>query len=629
MSGSGSGGAAVAPRVLAEGETGAGLGWPARTGTRVRALVRRHRALVVVLLLYAASAAVVPTWAPVATTDDWAYVRSAEILLAEGRLVVFPVVAATAVFPAFWGALFGLLFGSELGAFRLSSVVMVGFGGVALYRLCQTLGVGRGRSALGAAAFLFNPLVYSLAFTFMTDPHFVSLLIIAAAGYSRGLEPGRAGRWAMVAGSVAAALAFLTRQQGALISPAVLACLLLAGQIRPNRAGAATVARVAGVPIATGLGYLLWLRSFNDVPVVQESFLRDALAEGWAGTWWLAERLSVVGLTYLGFFALPLVVTALPVARRLWRETDRSGGLLAGLWVALLGMGTIWFWGAGMRMPYVSQFFGSGGLGPPDVLGSRPRLFERPALDALTIVCVLASLALALVVARGIGRPMRPARLPAALVLAIGIGQVAGVLPPSYHYIGRTAGTLDRYLVPLVPIAIALTLWALRGVKLAPGFGWAVIAVFAFFSVAGTRDYLVFLDGVWGLAREANAAGVPNTKLDAGSAWDGYHLYEYGVAQGITTARSPRGSPWWVYFYAKATDSGYVVSSKPLAGFTTVRRRDYSSWLDRGETPLFLLRRAGEPWPPRHAGDARGATALAADDRQRRPFGEPGPGAGP
>ena len=61
---------------------------------------------------------------PIAISDDWTYARSAHILLAEGRLTVFPVVVATAVAPIAWGALFGLIFGSTLGVFRLSTYVL-------------------------------------------------------------------------------------------------------------------------------------------------------------------------------------------------------------------------------------------------------------------------------------------------------------------------------------------------------------------------------------------------------------------------------------------------------------------------------------------------------------------------
>ncbi|MDP9470159.1 MAG: hypothetical protein M3Q71_05740, partial [Chloroflexota bacterium] len=192
----------------------------------------------------------------------------------------------------------------------------------------------------------------------------------------------------------------------------------------------------------------------------------------------------------------------------------------------------------------------------------------------------------------------------AGLVLAIGLWQVVGVLPPSFHYRNR-GGSLDRYLLPLLPFAICLGLWALRDVRLVRPVTWLVVAVFAAYSVTGTRDYLVYMDEVWDLARYANATGVVNERLDAGSGWDGYHLYEQGLATNITRART-RNGPWWVYFYAKATDSTYVVASKPLQGYDVVTERVYSSWLGSSPSRLYLLRRhaaalpapASQPLPP-------------------------------
>jgi hypothetical protein len=282
-----------------------------------------------VLAVFTAAAVVVPTLTPVATTDDWAYTRLVEILVAEGRLVVFPVIAASAVFQMLWGALFALLLGPTFGATRLSTVVLVGLSGVALHGLCRRLGVEPGRAALGTAAYLFNPLVFVLAYTFMTDPHFLALLVISTYFYARGLGDGAAGNtacWAVVAGSAVAALAFLTRQQGALIAPAVLLFLVLAHRLRPGWAGLRLLVQVAALPTLSIAGYYLWLSLVNNVPDVQTRFLREALLEeGWGGTWWLLRRLSVVELVYAGFFALPIVVAALPATRRLVTELGRGG----------------------------------------------------------------------------------------------------------------------------------------------------------------------------------------------------------------------------------------------------------------------------------------------------------------
>src|SRR5215207_8995737 len=212
---------------------------------------RANWALLAVYVAFALAAVVVPTLAPVATTDDWAYARSAQILLAEGRLTIFPVVAATAVFPIVWGALFGFIFEPTLGVFRLSTVVITALGGLALYALCRDLGVARARGALGVATFLFNPLVFVLAFTFMTDAHFMALLVIATWLYAKALAPELEevdGRL-LVAGSGVAALAFLIRQQGIAIAPAVLLFLLLSRRLRRDRASLLIVIQLFALPV--------------------------------------------------------------------------------------------------------------------------------------------------------------------------------------------------------------------------------------------------------------------------------------------------------------------------------------------------------------------------------------------
>jgi 4-amino-4-deoxy-L-arabinose transferase-like glycosyltransferase len=570
---------------------------------------RGHWPVLLVFVAFAVAAIVVPTLAPVATTDDWGYARSAQILVQEQRLVVFPVVAATAVFQVVWGALFGWLFGPALGVFRLSTVVMVALGAVALYGLCRELGIDRHRSALGTAAYLFNPLLFVLAFTFMTDPHFVSLLVIATWAYARGLRPDAVSPIWVIAGSAAAGLALLTRQQGVLIPIAVVVYLLIARRLQFDRRGVMLFLQVVALPLVIFAGYFLWLRFGNDVPDVQTDFLRELIDEGWAGTWWLARRLTVVELVYLGFFTLPIVVAALAAGRGLLRHISRRGWLLFQVWYTVLLIGVTALWQRGMKMPYIGQFLGTSGPGAPDVLGSRPRLLTADMVTIITIVCVVASIFLALIAVRAIGVAVSPERATAGLVLAIALWQVAGIFPPSYHYIGWTAGSLDRYLLPLIPLAICLTLWALRDRPLFAPAGWVIVALFAIFATAGTRDYLVYMKSVWGMAYDAIEAGVPLDQLDAGAAWDGYWLYEYSLAN-LDRGRTRRGGPWWVYFYGRATDSSYVIASERQRGYFAVWQREYSTWLNPEPAYLYLQRRPLRPWPPTGWGSILDAESM-------------------
>jgi hypothetical protein len=301
------------PSTVASSSPAAGTGSGAASFSQIAAWVRANVALLAVYVAFAVAAVVVPTLAPVATTDDWAYARSAQILLAEGRLTIFPVVAATAVFQVVWGALFGFIFEPTLGVFRLSTVVITALGGLALYALCRDLGVARAHGALGVATFLFNPLVFVLAFTFMTDAHFMALLVIATWLYARAIAPNGIDGRLLAAGSGVAGLAFLTRQQGALLVPAVVLFLLISRRLHRDRASLVLVTQLLVLPLLAMAGYVLWLRYGNDVPQVQAKFLREILEEGWSGTWWLVRRLTVVELMYFGLFTLPLIAAALPL----------------------------------------------------------------------------------------------------------------------------------------------------------------------------------------------------------------------------------------------------------------------------------------------------------------------------
>lgn len=594
---------------------GGDLGHNRSAGRTLREALRaigRNWAVLIPLALFALAAVIVPTMTNIATTDDWGYTRSVEELFWNNHLVVYPVVAATAIGQVFWGGLFALIFGMDLGVMRLSTVVAVAIGAVALYAILRMLGVSRNHSVLGTTLYLFNPLSFVLSFTFMTDPHFTSWLLVAVALYAKGLDEAHRRPWVIVLGSIAAGYAFWIRQQGALIPLAVVLYLVATRKVWFDLAGVKRVLQVAAAPAIMLVGYYVWLRWFNDVTAVQESFFAEMRAKGWEGAWHLVRYLTFYELMYLGLILVPILVAIAPGGR--WRGwiAGREGGEASGSFRTPLGywlfLGTtgivitgLFFVSAqGRKMPYIPQFVGAGGLGAPDVPGGRLRLIEWPEVyQVATILAAIGAIVAGLMICRTIVPEVSPQRAVAGLVAMVGLWQVVGVLPPSFHYLNR-GGSLDRYLLPLIPLAIALLLWAIRDVRLFDPVGWVVLAAVAAFSVAGTRDYLVYMDAVWSMARTANAAGVPNEKLDAGSGWDGYHLYTAMLDEGVTKSRAPKGSPWWLYFYAKNSDATYVVTTDPkdYPGYVVVEKTLYDQWLEDDETWVYLVRRKDAPWPP-------------------------------
>ncbi|MGH2558645.1 MAG: hypothetical protein ACRDJH_06245, partial [Thermomicrobiales bacterium] len=331
------------------------------------------------------------------------------------------------------------------------------------------------------------------------------------------------------------------------------------------------------------------------LPHQQGYFLDEAKAAGVDETWLLIKRLTVIEGLYVGLFVIPIILAAIPALRTLTRLTTARAFLLVVAWEAMAVGGMIWLWDEGRRMPYVPHFLGRAGPGSADLRYARPPIASAEFFDYATVACAVASIMFAVSIARTFGKRADPGRAGAGMVMGIAAWQIAGVVPQSLLFRNWII-SLDRYLLPLLPFALCLLLWSLRDVRLSMAIGWVAVAAVALFSIAGTRDVLVFQTTVWELARWLNAEGVPNTKLDAGYPWDAYYLWEYSEANDIPT-QTPDGS-WWTDVYARATDSTYVIAGSAIPGYDVIAWRPYSAWLQEEPMRLYVLRRHGVPGPP-------------------------------
>jgi hypothetical protein len=394
---------------------------------------------------------------------------------------------------------------------------------------------------------------------------------------------------------VVSACALLVRQQGALVPIGVVFYFLTSRQwsfsIRHLRSALAVV----GIPLATALGYLLWSQFLTKAPEQQGVFVDQIFSTGLSDARLLTERMTFIEAVYIGACVLPLTLSmsgALPSWRpaRSWIST-----VLLAVWGLMLLFGATVFFDQGRVMPYIQQFVGAHGVGPTDLIGGRPSLVSHAWLLAITWLCLASALVFGLFTTNAVASPPSHERSAAGMLIAIGGFQVVGILPPSFHFADWII-SVDRYLLPLVPIAIGLLLWAIRDITINTVRLWVLTGLLAAFSIAATRDCLVVQEETWASARRGISYGIPLTMLDAGASWDGYHLYEYSEANGITQ-QSP-GGPWWTNLFGPATNSTYIVATLPLPGFVVVEAREYSSWLDPDPTLLYLLRRDWYPGPP-------------------------------
>lgn len=554
---------------------------------------------------------VVPPTLPQPLIDDWNYQLSVRHLVEDGELWVAPWTATTLVLQVGWGAIFAWVFGLGPVALRASTLVAC-FGGVlACHALFREVGATRARALVGALAVWLNPVVFALSYTFMTDVPFLALVSAAAWATARGVRREDLG-W-LAAGSAFAGLAFLVRQQGVLLPLVAIGWLLLFGPVRFRAAPWRTAAAVLGPCAVAVAAYYRW-RAVSGLPSTQEDYVQSVRDAGVWGTLDLLWRLGVVGLFVVGLFVLPLVLGAVRHLPTAWR---RAGPVARhAVIVGLVGMAfwARWFAGEhnGRTFPFVpwGSILHEDGLGVLDADGTRPHLLPLWGYAAVATVCAFSVAAAAILVA-GRDRVVTPgARLRSGgtaplggLLLALGLGQLAGAVPPSLHI--RHVITFDRYYLPLLPFALGLVLWAVRGRRFVPAPAWALLALLAVVNVLGMQDWLAFKRGQWETAEWLVAEqGVPLRQVDGAVQWDGVHFYEDGLAHPKDRVARRSGDIWWLYVVAPMIDPVYIVaaSDRPRDGYVVHATRPYDSWVrSDDEAQVYVWRRlsGAGPLPPR------------------------------
>jgi 4-amino-4-deoxy-L-arabinose transferase-like glycosyltransferase len=553
------------------------------------------------LAAYLVPLLVVPPRLQVPLVDDWVYQPSVEHLLQRHELWIAPPTVVTLVAQVFWGGLFALPFGVSPVVLRCSTLV-AGFGAVlACFGLCRELGATRPRAIVGALAVCFNPLVFVLSRTFMSDVPYLALMTAAAYVLLRATRRGSLGAWAI--GSALAGLAFLVRQQGVLVPPAAFVWLLVA---RPAwfraKPWQATLATFAPCLVAVA-GYSLWVRS-ADLSAKQQEFLEAIRAAGWSQALDLTWRLAMVGLFYVGLFVVPLVVgaaSALPLA---WRRTGNGGRALA---VSALVIAALWtnayaLAHQGRSFPFIpyGSVIHEDGLGTlDDVVGRRPDLFAPwiwAGLGLLVAACAVG--AFLLVASRAHPRSGqgvttdRELLVPslAGLALTLGLGQFVGMLPPSLPIAHLIA--YDRYYLPLLPFALGLVLWGLRGQRFSLTLALVSVALLATVDTVGVQDWLAFKEGVWQTAAWlVQEQGVPLRQVEGGLEWDGVHFYEDSLTHPEDRVTRRQGDPWWLDLFAPPIDPVYEVAAmpEPRPGYHVETRRPYHSWIRAQDTTWIYV----------------------------------------
>jgi len=432
--------------------------------------------------------------------DDWSYADTVRRLVEHGEWRLNAWTSMTLATQVLWGWLFSQLMGFSFTTLRVSTLVLAWAATLGSYSLLRLSGAVPTMACAGAVIVALCPVVFPLAFTFMTDVPALAFGVWALVCVLRYANERR--RADLAAAIVLLVATALVRQTGiALAVGAMAALLVLPGPRRERMAALACLIvpaavlfaygqflRTTGTPSEFGSREAQVLLMASDAHRLAGTILHSA-----AGTYF-----------YLGLFVLP----AVPLLARTGRDRLAAAAAFAGL-----AGSTAYVMKYGLLMPLFGNVLHDIGLSP--ILVARADLWPHAPAGIWMAVTIAAALAAAAivhqVVARGASVWDGPQRTPAILA---GVSCVAYMAPLC------VAGFIfDRYVGPALVLVLAFltSLGSFRAVsRTAAGISFALIGALAAFDLAATRDLFSFNRARWQATNAVLQAGVPAEDFQGG-----------------------------------------------------------------------------------------------------------------
>lgn len=549
---------------------------------------------VLMALLWATAVLVTGPGGNFPLNDDWSYGEIVRRLTEEGRLAYTHWVSMALITQVLWGALFTFLAGFSFTALRLSTLVLALAAGWGLYGALRESGGRRGLAFFGAICFLFNPVFYNLAFTFMTDVPFCAFFILALYGYVRALRKADGG---VLIGALGATLAAVGIREVALLLPLAFMPAWF-WRYRWKGKSLLWAAVLLVVPFAFHFAFRVFLESRGGLPAaydIPRSLFVQSLQKPPGEVLGQTLRFSWMAILYLGLFMLPLAPRLGVQLCQSWKKTL--------LWAGILGaLGVGWLLFERPRLPQLGNILYDWGLGPttlPDtmalghnaVLPRGPALFWKglSALSLLSGAALLAWAALEIIEAvRGFFRKHQGGAIrfgqSRRLFALAGFGLTLAPFALNYK-------CFDRYYLPVLPFALMLLMGRRPG-KMLPSFQWVCRAFmivfllgFMVFSIAGTHDYLAWNRLRWQVISELEKGpDFTYEQLEGGFEVYGWKIFIHR-------------DPWPLNPVLWHTDGRWALSFGPMKAYRPVKEFGWSSWLRGGKKMPLLLQEKRSPSP--------------------------------
>jgi 4-amino-4-deoxy-L-arabinose transferase-like glycosyltransferase len=492
--------------------------------------------------------------------DDWSYSHSVKVYLDTGKLDLGYWPAMTLIAHIWSGVLSCKIFGFSHVVLRLSTLLIALLSAIAFYKLIFRITESKQAAFLLSAFLIFNPLMFSLSNTFMTDVPFVFSVILCFYTCERYLTTRNIG-W-LLALTLSCIYSILIRQYGlAIVFALFFLMLFVKGRSR----------FLILIPlILSALAYWqadLFIKSSKSAVTVVtiSSVLNRVNVEMLLGS---GTRIAYM-IAYSGLFLLPLLA---PAAVYLFKKQTRLNLRFVIPIFVLLSWGIIYF----VKTMPLGNVLSNTALGTETffetlVLGHNMKHVHSPLFGKLVWwLSIAGSLCFSFIVAAVlVALPMKlktrkltdPFRLFTFFFLFFII-----------IFICITESFFDRYWLPLLPPILVLLAYKHESIKRTLALSAVFIISTGLFSVLATKDYFMWNKCKWQLINRVTNAGTDPRHVNGGFEYLAFNFYD---------------EDWWGYLNDQ--NHPFYVGFEKRKGYAVMDYRVYQRYIPWKKDTLFLI----------------------------------------
>lgn len=539
--------------------------------------------------------------------DDWIYAESVQHLLATGQIRLLAC-APACVFHLITAAAACKIFGFNYVVLRAVGFFWAVLGSYAMYGCCRQLRLPQAPSLLITLCFAANPLMMSLAFSFMTDTPAVALTLAYTYFLLHALK--NQSEKSFVFSSLCLLAATCVRQNLGFLA-LVNAAILLCYWIRKKHSWSLAVGLVIA-PLACGYIADKWMLSTNDFTslyVWYKGMVAKQISIMCHNPGRLiAPLLQIAGelLCYLGLFALPILTSMLPALGRFFRNKGNINPTFPVLSASVIVFSLCKFIiGESRWMPFNQNLLRLPELGAHTILGINHVALANKWRQILTWVSGFAGFVIGVFLLDTIAKTVRNlwavcrAKATPKRRFGSAICSVAVVLIFLFQFaftsLQSTFSDIDRYyLFPYLGASLCLALaWRWHKVKLLLYLAVPTFLVIASYSIAATQDMMAWNRARWTALEKLEAQGVNFKQIDGGAEYNYARdpmLFKNLILHDTWYELTHRGQAprdqwrWW-----SVAGEDYIVSFSPVPEYEQVSKETYWSAL-AGNKEILVLR---------------------------------------